>query len=333
MGTSLTMVSLFYILLVVSLVLPHVFCKLPTLDLSDSNSISPSKADLLSSLETEGLLVFSGLGAQYTAALQQLRENGPECVDSALQVTLEDGSERLTLARDTETDTGAFPHCVNTQTKVIGQTFDRVDKVVAEILRERFGDMLDVLVEGNQRQKWENLDSKTHLHVYRHSDTPALGPLALPYHTDNGLYVLLTPSSSLPLRALSKNGTMHVLDTGDDTVLLLLGTGLTKWLLPSSSLHAPSHGLPSLPTSLTSPRTVMARMTVAPAASLPSSSPSSSTFDIHFSAPLNEEKGLTLARLRKARSTDCSQDWPHACEHDRRKRETDAVSVLTGCSV
>merc|ERR1712112_792527 len=283
---GVTMVSLLYIVPVVSLVLPHVSSKLPTLDLSNSNSISPSKAELLSSLETEGLLVFSGLGSQYTAALQQLRENGPECVDSALQVTLEDGSERLTLARDTETDTGAFPHCVNTQTKIIGQTFDRVDKVVAEILRERFGDMLDVLVEGNQRQKWENLDSKTHLHVYRHSDTPALGPLALPYHTDNGLYVLLTPSSSLP---------------------------------------APSHGLPSLPTSLTSPRTVMARMTVAPAASLPSSSPSSPNFDTHFSAPLIKEKGATLARLRKARSTDCSQDWPHACEHDRRKRETDAV--------
>merc|ERR1712112_393899 len=94
---GVTMVSLLYIVPVVSLVLPHVSSKLPTLDLSNSNSISPSNADLLSSLETEGLLVFSSLGAQYTAALQQLRENGPECVDSALQVTLEDGSERLTL--------------------------------------------------------------------------------------------------------------------------------------------------------------------------------------------------------------------------------------------
>jgi len=328
------MLSLLSILPVLSLVLRDVSCLLPTLDLSNSNSIQAmAMTDLMSSLETEGLLVFSGLGPRYTAALQQLRENGPHCVDSALQVTLEDGSERLTLARDTETDTEAFPHCVKEQTEVIGETFDRVDKVVAEILREKFGDMLDVLVEGNQRREWEKMDSKTHLHVYKHSDTPALGPLALPYHTDNGLYVLLTPSSSLPLRALSKNGTMHVLDTGDDTVLLLLGTGLTKWLLPSSSLHAPAHGLPSLPTSLSSPRTVMARMTVAPAASLPSSSATSPTFDSHFSAPLMKEKGATLARLRKARSASCSQDWPHACEHDRRKREADAVSVLTGCSV
>merc|ERR1719228_3255889 len=270
------MFSLLLIVPVLSLVLAHVSCLLPTLDLSNSNSIQAmTMADLISSLETEGLLVFSGLGPHYTAALHQLRENGPHCVEEALQVTLEDGSERLTLARDTETDTGAFPHCVKEQTEVIGKTFDRVDKVVAEILREKFGEMLDVLVEGSGTHKWENMNSKTHLHVYKHSDTPALGPLALPYHTDNGLYVLLTPSSSLPLRALSKNGTMHVLDTGDDTVLLLLGTGLTNWLLPSSSLHAPAHGLPSLPTSLSSPRTVMARMTVAPAASLPSSSATS----------------------------------------------------------
>merc|ERR1719228_43364 len=268
------MISLPCLLPVLYLLVAHVSSLLPTLDLSSSIQ-AMAMADLISSLETEGLLVFSGLGPHYTAALHQLRENGPHCVEEALQVTLEDGSERLTLARDTETDTGAFPHCVKEQTEVIGKTFDRVDKVVAEILREKFGEMLDVLVEGSGRHKWENMNSKTHLHVYKHSDSPALGPLAQAYHTDNGLYVLLTPSSSLPLRALSKNGTMHVLDTGDDTVLLLLGTGLTKWLLPSSSLHAPSHGLPSLPTSLSSPRTVMARMTVAPAASLPSSSATS----------------------------------------------------------
>jgi len=331
MNTSL------YLLPLLSLLLPGVSSLLPTLPLSPSHSLLPSKDSLLSSLETDGVLVFSGLGPEYSTALRQLRERGPQCVEEALQVTLEDGSERLTVARDTDTESGPFPHCVREQTEVIGEAFDAVDKAVAEILREKYGESLDVIVSGGGRREWESMESKTHLHVYRHTDSPALGPLALPYHTDNGLYVLLTPSDTLPLRALSKNGTMHVLDTGDDTVLLLLGTGLTKWLLPSSSLHAPSHALPSLPTSLPSPRTVMARMTVAPSLSLPSSSPSSQTFDSHFSAPLAEEEGLTLARLRKARSASCSQDWPHACTHDkpegRRKRDADAVSVLTGCSV
>ena len=110
---------------------------------------------------------------------------------------------------------------------------------------------------------------------------------------------------------------MYVLSTGDDTVLLLLGTGLTAWLLASSvSLYytVPPTILASLYTTSLhgSHRTVVARMTVAPAASLPSSSPSSPTFDSHFSVPLTEEKGLTLATLRKARSASCSQDWPHA---------------------
>lgn len=261
--------------------------------------------------------MFSGLGDEYRTALHQLRKNGPDCLEDALEVTLEDGSHRFTTARDTDTDNKPFPDCVRGQTEVITAAFDRVDKMVAEILRSRFGGKLDVVVQGrNGSRRWEGMDSKTHLHVYKHNQEPSLSPLALPYHTDNGLYVLLTPSSTQPLRALSKNGTVHLLDTGDDSVVMLLGTGLTQWLLPSSSLHAPSHGLPSLSSSLHSTsRTVMARMTVAPGLSLPSSSPSSPTFSSHFSSPLGKEKGRTLARLRKARSAGCSQDWPHACTH------------------
>ena len=88
----------------------------------------------------------------------------------------------------------------------------------------------------------------------------------LPYHTDSGMYVLLTPSDLLHVNAISKNGDFHVrnhcyqsldpkqhhhcstwiitktisistiliqvLNTGDDSVILILGTGLTSWLLP-----------------------------------------------------------------------------------------------------
>jgi len=165
-------------------------------------------------------------------------------------------------------------------------------------------------------RKWEDLDSKTHLHVYKQTESFSSAPLALPYHTDNGLYVLLTPSSILPLLSISKDANIHLLDTGDDSILLLLGTGLTDWLLPGSGLYAPPHALPALSTSLSpSPRTVLARMKVAPSLSVPSSSLTSSTFWSHFSAPLHTEKGHTLSRLRKQRSAGCSQDWPHACQH------------------
>ena len=87
----------------------------------------------------------------------------------------------------------------------------------------------------------------------------------LPYHTDSGMYVLLTPSDLIHVNAISKNGDSHVrnycyqpcyhqietiiisvlpttklsiiriqvLNTGDDSVILILGTGLTSWLLPN----------------------------------------------------------------------------------------------------
>ena len=137
--------------------------------------------------------------------------------------------------------------------------------------------------------------------------------------TDNGLYVLLTPSDNLPLRSISRDGSVNLFP-GKENVILMLGTGLTQWLLPSEGLYPAPHALPALSNSLTAnPRTVMARMKVAPPQSLPQAGPQT-TFDSHFSAPLQTESGNTLARLRKQRSaqgegldpSQCSADWPHA---------------------
>merc|ERR1712107_348417 len=126
-----------------------------------------------------------------------------------------------------------------------------------------------------------------------------------PYHTDNGMYVLLTPSSILPLRSISKNGEVNLLNTDSSSVILLLGTGLTSWLLPERKLYAAPHGLPALATILsTAPRTVIARMRVAPPGSLPSGARKTSpTFTSHFAAPLESETGATLARLVRQRGT------------------------------
>ena len=137
---------------------------------------------------------------------------------------------------------------------------------------------------------------------------------------DNGLYVLLTPSDNLPLRSISSDGSVNIFP-GKDSVILILGTGITSWLMPDSGLYAAPHGLPALATILSpAPRTVMARMRVAPPGSLPSSvtKEASSTFWTHFSAPYETETGATLRRLiRQKRHTEgdtsgCSQEWPHA---------------------
>jgi len=173
------------------------------------------------------------------------------------------------------------------------------------------------------------MDSKTHLHVYSKSNDVGQDGLALPYHTDNGLYLLITPSSHLPLLSVGRDGTVHQLDTGNNTLILMLGTGLSSWLLRDEGLHSPPHAVPSLPTN--SVRIVVARMTVAS----PNSTPQHDTttnFWTHFSAPLQSETGHTLARLRVQRKADECQDWPHECTHDREARQLGVNSFHAGCA-
>merc|ERR1711872_1072413 len=246
--------------------------------------------EVVAALQTHGALIFTGLGGR------------------GLTVEMDDGSERLTVARDTVGATGPFPDCVRNEADVISDAFDRVDKVFSQLMRKQFGADLDVVEEENNATKmWEAFDAKPHLHVYKRSNKMTTAPLALPYHTDNGMYGLLTPSSILPLRTISKT------------------RQVTSWLLPESKLYAAPHGLPALATILSpAPRTVVARMRVAPPRSLPKSAKPDTTtsFWSHFSAPLETETGATLERLLRQRrsaeadNSNCSQDWPHACEHE-----------------
>jgi len=229
---------------------------------------------------------------------------------------MDDGSHRFTLARDTVSSNYPFPDCLAEEAANITAAFDRVDQVFSKVMKQEYGPRLDVLGEKSMTS-WDEYGSKTHLHVYKSTQQPNNASLALPYHTDNGLYVLLTPSNNFPLRSISSDGNVNLLGTGD--VILLLGTGITQWLLPGMGLYAPPHAVPALSTSLTTaPRTVMARMRVAPDQSWPQTG-SKISFRSHFNAPLETEKGHTLARMLKQRSPQghasgqCSQSWPHAC--------------------
>merc|ERR1712013_274094 len=208
------------------------------------NEPLPHVEDLVEALKTDGALIFTGLGEKYSVALGNLNKRAPYCLEGlGLTVEMDDGSERLTVARDTVGATGPFPDCVRKEAEVVGDAFDRVDKVFSQLMRKQFGADLDVVEEENNKTKvWEEFDTKTHLHVYRRSNKMTTAPLALPYDADSS------------------------------SVILLLGTGVTSWLLPESKLYAAPHGLPALATILSpAPRTVVARMRVAPPRSLPRS--------------------------------------------------------------
>ena len=118
-------------------------------------------------MKSEGALIFTGLGEEYSAALESLSRRAPYCLEGlGLTVEMDDGSERLTVARDTVGATGPFPDCVRLEADVVSDAFDRVDKVFSQLMRQQFGKNLDVVEEErNVTKVWEEFDTKTHLHV------------------------------------------------------------------------------------------------------------------------------------------------------------------------
>ena len=112
-----------------------------------------------------------------------------------------------------------------------------------------------------------------HLHVYSSTNSSrqkvSSGEVqyAAPFHKDKGLFLLVTPFTASPLEVRDRRGgrvgTEEVRQ--QDSLLLLLGSGLPAWLLEGTEaaglLHAPSHAVSSLPASL-SHRTTLARMKV-----------------------------------------------------------------------
>merc|ERR1711936_1272339 len=62
---------------------------------------------VISSLREHGVLVFTGLGENYVNALQVVRKEAPNCVDDAMSVEMEDGSERDHFNSPLLTESGA----------------------------------------------------------------------------------------------------------------------------------------------------------------------------------------------------------------------------------
>ena len=93
------------------------------------NEPLPQVEDLVEALKTDGALIFTGLGEKYTAALGNLNKRAPYCLEGlGLTVEMDDGSERLTVARDTVGATGPFPDCVRNEAEGVGDAFGRAER-------------------------------------------------------------------------------------------------------------------------------------------------------------------------------------------------------------
>jgi hypothetical protein len=313
-------------------------------------------ADIKRALNEVGGLAVSGLGlSAYSLALDQLRASAPACIATRLDdpgmkvVTLEDGTRRMSLVRMEEDDLSAeqvanWPPCMEAEMAAVTVAFDLVEQEMIAALGRLLGNET-LLVATPPRpgsppevRKMADLAAKTHVHVYEAGEKRPESnseQLSLSYHLDNGLYLLLTPSPQQPLRLRSRHGRPVRTDAvADDSVLFLLGRGLTDWLLQGVNgeeggddryrhLVPALHAVPSM-AETDSTRTVVARMRVAPFEAVPARAalsqrrrlsfgdifldgqirPSAASL-CYYGGPLNRAE----SQLRNRRhAADC---WPH----------------------
>lgn len=227
-------------------------------------------------LQVEGTLAVTALPETYTTAVRNLKVSAPECLEEAglPEFKLSDGSRRTTFARSSE-ELAEYPECIREESKVIGETFDKVYDVVARLVTKVAGDKnLEWKTKHEEPPRnFSSLLEKEHIHVYRPPSTATDEDYVVPFHYDNGLLLMLTSFDKHPLRIKDKKGEeVSTADVGDDGMLILVARGLTDWLLqgtPSSSkFYAVPHAVPSLAGDIDS-RTVFARMKVVPVDAMP----------------------------------------------------------------
>jgi len=270
----------------------------------------PNKEFFHQSLIFNGSFVFENIGKEYVSALKNLRLKAPNCLDESLRIVLEDLSIRSTIARSSFNL--SFPECVNKDVQTLLYHFDMVDNYMIKYLEATYGEET-LLNDDGHLLGLQGLPSKAHVHVYEKSSdasAPTQESLSFPYHTDNGLYLLLSPSHVSPLMIKHRDGSIHKINVSDDSIILLLGTGLTSWLLPDHQLYATPHAVPALDPQAS--RTVLAAMKVAPDSA--KNIKTQITFADHFYSSLHNEAKTTFEdrhrqRMKRQVSNVHAQHW------------------------
>ncbi len=221
------------------------------------------------------------LPSEYGVATKKLKEIGPACLneENSKMFLMPDGCMRHTHASLSENPT-APPYCINDQARVISRTFDQINFMVTNLITK---------IAGEENVQWTNSTSpkpqslyeathKDHIHVYqkgKNEAEPEDPNYLLPFHVDNGLYLLLTPFPEHPLLVQDRSG--EVISTSgvrSDSVLVMMARGLNEWLLRGSPMESEFHAVPHAVLTLNKnpniiSRTVYARMRVLPHEAIP----------------------------------------------------------------
>jgi hypothetical protein len=235
------------------------------------------------------VFAITDIGSDYKEALEAFYKEAPNCISGGhhmhninipKEVELPDGSTRRTYA----TEIKQYPDCLHMS--LLSIVFDELENQVSKLLTK----LNDNQEQSYKTRKGNNITLlsdapiKDHIHVYtkRRDKSPRLNmaegdnqrnEYLVPFHVDNGIYLLLTPFPNHGLEVELSNGKkVSTNDVDSESVLVLMGRGLTDWLLQSDEnnlYHATPHAVPSLEGTDISTRSVYARMKVAPASAIP----------------------------------------------------------------
>ena len=276
----------------------------------------------------------------YTDALEDLIKKSPVCLETTarktLDVELSNGSSRKTFA----TQDSSYPECIATPMGVLAASFDEVERHVSGVINQVLGggeSMYYPSANSEEAKELKNAPHKDHVHVYRmennqehishnqrhgedahqhlnhHHHHHHKREAMVPYHTDNGLFLLLTPFHDHPLVLKTTSG-MEI-STGDlprDSILVLFGLGMTDWYLQAGQMrefqfHAAPHSVPAL-TTAASTRTVYARMKVMEGPSIPRIH-DQLTFNDVFKRTAPGPKDSQLCTVDLARNESFRANW------------------------
>ena len=189
--------------------------------------------------------------------------------------------------------------------KTVGSAFDSVQILVSKLIESMGGADISYVDEGKQ-VSLASAPHKDHIHVYEKSPSHVRdnhhhhhemmsqgGEYLVPYHVDNGIFLLITPFPNHGMNLEMSDGSVVSTDDVDrGSILVLFGLGLTDWLLQNdrvtaSEFHPVPHAVPAL--RALQHRSVFARMVVAPASATPVGG--SLTFDEVFMRRTLNESG------------------------------------------
>ena len=256
------------------------------IELTKENA-NPHDYQLVKYGEKVSAFAITDIGQDYKDALEAFYDEAPNCISNnddanhannlyiPKEIKLPDGSTRRTFA----TEFKEYPNCLST-ISTISKVFDEIEKRVSTLLnRLNNNQELSYMPKlGSNPISLNDAPIKDHIHVYTKGKSSSQEndkhEYLVPYHVDNGIYLLLTPFPNHGLEVELSNG--HKVSTSDvdsESILVLMGRGLTDWLLQQNSnknvFYPTPHAVPSLSSGDILKRSVYARMKVAPAKAVP----------------------------------------------------------------